>query len=199
MEGDRGRGEDARRRAPRLIPVARVTRRLSGLAARGPWRVAVADRSMAPAIEPSDCLLVDPTTRAWPRRGSVVVFVEPGSDVLALKRVVARPGDWIRFAGGWLRMGADEAWLLGDATDEELTAAGSGGAIDSRRYGPVPLERLAGRAWFRYAPVQRMGPIPAAPPDLHLRSASSPSPFAPPTLPESGPSSHEVRSPPPVS
>ena len=32
---------------------------------RGPWRVAVAEASMAPAIESGDWLLVDPTTRRW--------------------------------------------------------------------------------------------------------------------------------------
>lgn len=148
----------------------------------GPWRVSVADRSMMPAIQPGDWLLVDPTVAGWPRRGTVVVFREPGSEVLAIKRIVARPGDWIRFAGGWLRMGPDEAWLLGDASDDELRAAGSGGAIDSRRFGPVPQERLVGRAWLRYAPLPRIGRLPAPPPDLHLRSAASPSPFAPPVI-----------------
>ena len=99
---------------------------------------------MRPAIEPGDWLLVDPTTRRWPRRGSVVVFREPLTDVLAIKRVAARPGDWVPFADGWLQLGDDEAWLLGDATDEALEAAGHGAAIDSRRYGPVPVEALAG-------------------------------------------------------
>lgn len=179
MEGHGRPREDARRRAPRLT---RILARAAAIARRGPWRVAVADRSMAPAVEPGDWLLVDPTLRTWPRRGSVVVFREPGSEELAIKRVVARPGDWLRFAGGWLRMGPDEAWLLGDATDEELRAAGSGGAIDSRRYGPVTLERLAARAWFRYAPASRIGLLATAPSDLAVRSAASPSPFAPPEI-----------------
>src|SRR3954471_7164625 len=53
-------------------------RRSTGLRrVRGPWRVAVGGASMAPAIEPGDWLLVDPTTVRWPRRGSVVVFQEP--------------------------------------------------------------------------------------------------------------------------
>ena len=33
-------------------------------------------------------------------------------------------------------------------------AAGLGEPVDSRRYGPVPVELLVGRAWFRYAPAQ---------------------------------------------
>jgi signal peptidase I len=129
---------------------------------RGLWRVTVADGSMLPSIAPGDWLLVDPTTARWPRRGSVVVFREPDSGVLAIKRVVARPGDWTRFGDGWLQMSEDEAWLLGDATDDELAAAGHGPAIDSRRYGPVPVEALVGRAWFRYGPVRRIGRLRSA-------------------------------------
>jgi signal peptidase I len=115
---------------------------------------------MHPAIEPGDWLLVDPTVTRWPRRGSVVVFREPDSDDLAIKRVAARPGDRVRYAEGYLILGADEAWLLSDATDAELLASGLGEPIESRRYGPVPVELLIGRAWFRYAPVRRIGRIP---------------------------------------
>jgi len=114
---------------------------------------------MAPAIGPGDWLLVDPTTRRWPRRGSVVVFREPDSGELAIKRVTAGPGDRVAFAGGYLVMGADEAWLLADATPGETAAAGLGAPIDSRRFGPVALELLVGRAWFRYAPLRRIGRI----------------------------------------
>ena len=112
---------------------------------------------MHPAIEPGDWLLVDPTVARWPRRGSVVVFREPDSDALAIKRVAARPGDRVPYAEGYLILGDDEAWLLSDANDAELMAAGLGEPVDSRRYGPVPVELLIGRAWFRYAPLRRMG------------------------------------------
>ena len=129
----------------------------------GPWRVAVAEGSMRPSIQPGDWLLVDPTVARWPRRGTVVVFREPGSEVLAIKRVAARPGDWVTFLGGRLRLGDDEAWLLSDAADAELEAAGFGPAADSRRYGPVPVEALVGRAWFRYWPGRSIGRLPAGP------------------------------------
>ena len=71
---------------------------------------------MSPAIEPGDWLLVDPTTRRWPRRGSVVAFREPDGGDLAVKRVEARSGDRVAFADGYLIMGPDEAWLTADAT-----------------------------------------------------------------------------------
>lgn len=112
---------------------------------------------MLPTIAPGDWLLVDPTIRRWPRRGTVVVIREPDSGELAIKRVASGPGDRVPFAGGVLHLADDEAWLRSDASDERAMAAGSGPPIDSRRYGPVPLSCLVGRAWFRYAPWRRIG------------------------------------------
>lgn len=117
---------------------------------------------MLPSIAAGDWLLVDPTTRRWPRRGSVVVFREPDGGTLAVKRVSAGPGDRVPFADGILELAEDEAWLLSDASDEAVAAAGFGEPIDSRRYGPVPVELLVARAWFRYAPMRKIGRIPPA-------------------------------------
>lgn len=128
---------------------------------------------MRPAIEPGDWLLVDPTVRRWPRRGTVVVVREPGSGLLVIKRVAARPGDWLPFADGWLHLADDEAWLVGDATDDEVAGAGYGVPRDSRTYGPVPLDALVGRAWFRYWPAGRLGRLPGPPPDLLERGRSA--------------------------
>jgi signal peptidase I len=141
------------RRTPRSIA------RTANLAerARGPWRVVVSEPSMAPTIEPGDWLLVDPTIARWPRSGSIVVFREPDSDLLAIKRVAAGPGDRVQLDAGHLILGADEAWLLSDAADADLLAAGAGQPIDSRRYGPVPVNALVGRVWFRYGPLERLG------------------------------------------
>jgi hypothetical protein len=38
-------------------------------ARRGTWRVAVAEESMAPALDPGDWLFLDPTCSRWPCRG----------------------------------------------------------------------------------------------------------------------------------
>jgi signal peptidase I len=140
---------------------------------RGPWRVVVSEASMRPAIEPGDWLLVDPTTTRWPRRGSIVVFREPGSELLAIKRVAAGPGDRVQLDAGHLVLGPDEAWLLSDASDADLLAAGFGEPVDARRYGPVPVDALVGRAWFRYGPLRRIGRLSTR------RRAITPRPDAP--------------------
>lgn len=131
--------------------------------ARGPWRVVVSESSMAPTIEPGDWLLVDPTTARWPRRGSIVVFREPDTELLAIKRVAAGPGERVDLDEGHLVLGADEAWLLSDAADAELIAIGAGRPVDSRRYGPVPVDALVGRVWLRYGPLDRIGLLGSAP------------------------------------
>jgi signal peptidase I len=116
----------------------------------GLWRVAIAEESMAPALVGGDWLLLDPTPKGWPRRGTVVVFREPETGILAVKRVSARPGDRVRISAGILHLGPDQAWLLGD---------NGALSIDSRRYGPVAVESFVGRAWFRYSPLRRLGPV----------------------------------------
>ena len=117
---------------------------------------------MLPAIAEGDWLLVDPTSTRWPRRGTVVVFREPDGGALSVKRVAAGPGDRVPFADGVLELAEDEAWLLSDASDEEAAVEGFGEPIDSRRYGPVPVELLVARAWFRYGPLRKLGRIPGA-------------------------------------
>ena len=117
---------------------------------------------MLPAVAPGDWLLVDPTVRRWPRRGAIVVFREPDTDELAIKRVAAGPGDRVAFAEGYIHLAPDEAWLTADADEATAAAAGFGAPIDSRRFGPVPLSLLQGRAWFRYGPRRRFGRLRGA-------------------------------------
>lgn len=117
---------------------------------------------MAPALLPGDWLLLDPTGARWPRPGSIVVIREPGTGVLAIKRVAARG----RRAGGRTPASVGpghaatpptqqgrpleprEVWLLGDAP---------AGSIDSRTYGPLDADAFVARAWFRYGPPRRIG------------------------------------------
>ena len=118
---------------------------------------------MLPAIEPGDWLVVDPRVSRWPKRGSVVVFRDPISDSLAIKRVGAGPGERVRFADGYLTLDDDEAWLSADASAARAAAAGFPPPVDSTRFGPVQIDRLLGRVLFRYGPLRRFGRVAAGP------------------------------------
>lgn len=115
---------------------------------------------MAPAILPGDWLVVNPRVSRWPRIGSIVVFREPLSETLAIKRVEAGPGDQVRFGGGYLTLAPDEAWLTADADEKAAAAVGFGPPIDSNRFGPVALDDLVATVVFRYAPLRRFGRVP---------------------------------------
>ena len=97
------------------------------------WRVAVAERSMEPALRPGDWLLVRRTaSAAHPARvrpGQVVVARHPGRPtMLIIKRAVRREG------GGW--------WLESDNP--------AAGGVDSRAFGPVPATLIEGTVLVRY-------------------------------------------------
>ena len=117
------------------------------MTARRIWRAVVAERSMAPTLEPGDTLLVAPAgphglpwLRDTPRVGSIVIAEREGR--LDVKRVAAWPDDTLRTP--------DALWLLGD------NAAASN---DSRQGGPVPLSVLRGIVLFRTGPSGRRGRV----------------------------------------
>jgi nickel-type superoxide dismutase maturation protease len=102
------------------------------------WRVAVAERSMEPALSPGDWLIVRRTmTRGRPLRlrpGQVVVARHPGRpDLLIVKRAARRE------RGGW--------WLTSDNP--------AAGAVDSRAFGAVPAALIEGRMLLRYRCARR--------------------------------------------
>ena len=176
LEGDRRRREDPRRRPARLTadPVHDGSRGPAGRrglvvprAARAPARPVAgrrragehANRRSRPA---TGCSSIRPSTR-WPRRGSVVVFREPDGERAgrqARRRHARRPRAVRATASS--SSPRTRPGSLSDATAADGQAAGFGEPIDSRRYGPVPLELLVGRAWFRYWPWRRIGRIDRA-------------------------------------
>ncbi len=91
------------------------------------WRVMVTERSMEPALRPGDWLLALRTRRIRP--GQVVLARHPGRpDLLLVKRAAGRVD------GGW--------WLASDNP--------AAGAVDSARFGPVPVPLIEGRVLGRY-------------------------------------------------
>jgi len=132
---------------------------------------------MLPAIQPGDWLFVNPRISSWPKAGSVVIFREPDSGELAVKRVAAGPGAQVRFANGYLELAADEAWLTADASPGQTGRAGFGPPVDSNRFGPVPLTLLVGPVLCRYGPPGRIGRISS--PDVDRPEVADGSPTGP--------------------
>jgi nickel-type superoxide dismutase maturation protease len=102
------------------------------------WRVAVAERSMEPALWPGDWLLVRRSPRPGRppriRPGQIVVARHPGRpDLLLVKRAARREG------AGW--------WLESDNP--------GAGAVDSGSFGAVPPGLIEGRVLLRYWPPRR--------------------------------------------
>lgn len=96
-------------------------------------RVAVAERSMAPALAPGDWLLawcgLRPARPPRVRPGQIVIARHPSRpDFLLVKRAVRREAD------GW--------WLESDNSGVA--------AVDSRTFGPVPAGLITGRVLLRY-------------------------------------------------
>jgi nickel-type superoxide dismutase maturation protease len=102
------------------------------------WRVAVAERSMEPALLPGDWLLVwrsvQPGRPPRIRPGQIVIARHPGQpELLLVKRAARAEG------AGW-RLESDNP---------------SAGAVDSRRFGAVPAGLIEGRVLIRYWPLRR--------------------------------------------
>jgi signal peptidase I len=123
---------------------------------------------MAPTLLPGDRLLVDLGAYRVerPAVGDIVTLVDPEeAGRWLIKRVAGvGPGRFWRTRSGLAAAPTDprepvpppdaiELVTLPDATVYVTGDAPS--ARDSRRFGAVPLGALVGRAYFRYAPIDR--------------------------------------------
>ena len=112
-----------------------------------PSRVRVDGPSMGPALRDGDRLLV---CRGWAaalaRPGEVVVVARPGGGE-AVKRLAAAPGDVADVPGGPVRLAPGEIAVAGDDP---------AWSTDSRRWGPLPVGALRGRALGVYHPPERV-------------------------------------------
>ncbi|HEY7147749.1 MAG TPA: S24 family peptidase [Streptosporangiaceae bacterium] len=101
------------------------------------WRIAVTERSMEPALQAGDWLLVRRSLRAGRppriRPGQLVIARHPGQPGLLLVKRAA----WREPSGWWL----------------ESDNPGAGG-VDSARFGTVRPGLIEGRVVLRYWPVR---------------------------------------------
>lgn len=153
-----------------LLALAVVTVVLTGLTARTfvVRPMTVVSSSMSPTICEGDTVLVD----LWHdlavselSRGDLVAVRVPGSDVPLVKRVAGLPGDSVAIEDALLVVNGervDEPYvdqLANDALywgpvvvpDDAFVVLGDARerSVDSRRFGPVPGDRLVGRVLLR--------------------------------------------------
>ncbi len=121
-------------------PRGRVRGALVFLARSWVARVAIEGPSMEPTLGAGDWLLVDPDAyaRRSPAIGELVLAPDPRQDDrLLIKRVDSVDPD-------------GRLWLAGDD---------AGHSTDSRAFGAVDPTSVAGRPWFRYWPLERLGRV----------------------------------------
>ncbi|MCY4055363.1 MAG: signal peptidase I [Cyanobacteria bacterium MAG CAR4_bin_6] len=144
--------------------------------------------SMVPTLQVRDLLLVDklsPRLGCDPRLGDVVVFRPPDallamgydeSQVL-IKRVVGRSGDRVAVHDGRLERNGQalrEPWTVAPMTYGQSEATvpphhlwvlgdNRNNSLDSHVWGPLPRNRVVGRALIRYWPPRHWGGIPGTP------------------------------------
>jgi len=148
--------------------------------------------SMQPTLEPGDHLLVDRLSPRWDAydRGDIVVFHPPppldGDGIPYVKRIIGVPGDVVEIANGRVYLTEpggvprrlEEPYVteagptLAPATSDAVWHVPEGAVFvlgdnraasaDSRTFGAVPLDRIVGRAFLRYLPLDRMSVIAVA-------------------------------------
>lgn len=133
--------------------------------------------SMFPTLEDGDYLIVEQGYE-HPLRGDVIVYEGrdfDGSSIQVVKRVIAVPGDTVEVVSGTAIVnGATEVcdYCVTIAEGDTSSAAivvpeghiftmgdNRPVSLDSRHYGPVPLDRVVGKAQVIVAPFSRIGRI----------------------------------------
>jgi signal peptidase I len=137
--------------------------------------VRIPTSSMARTLLPGEHVLVDkvsPHARAW-RHGDIVMFRAPGTGQLTVKRLVGLPGDRLairdgvlvvngaRVAEPYVAPGAIDSVFFGPTLVQpgEVFVLGDNrrNSLDSRDYGPVPVDALEGRVLLVLWPPARVG------------------------------------------
>jgi signal peptidase I len=105
-----------------------------------------------------------------PQRGDIVVVDPPAGGTALIKRVVGLPGDMVRVRGGHTSINGrllEEPWVVYFGGMDYGPARVSPGylfilgdnraqSLDSRAIGPVPMEKVRGRAWLVYWPLDQL-------------------------------------------
>ncbi len=150
----------------------------------------VHQQSMVPTLKPGQHLLVDKITPRFDdySRGDVVVFRPPETeidDTPFIKRIIGVAGDRVEIRGGNVFVNgvqlpepyvSDDGPTVPTGGESSWTVPAGGlfvmgdhrtASEDSRSFGPIGIDRVIGRAWLRFWPIDTLS-ILATPtyPDL---------------------------------
>jgi len=134
-------------------------------------------RSMEPTLHTGQYLLVNKLAYfgpSEPGRGDIIVFQAWNQDKDFIKRVVGVPADTIEVRDNCVHVNGscmDEPYLDQPTTDpigpivlraDEYYVLGDNrsNSSDSRAYGPLPRDRIVGKAWVTYWPPEDIGLVP---------------------------------------
>ena len=127
--------------------------------------VIIQGRSMCPTLRDGECYFLNRWTYRFnePERGDLVVLKDPGHNDYAIKRIIAKPGDWLNLKDGkvllngepltetylpkgtrtftadfqekWIQLGAEHYYVMGDNRSC---------SEDSRVYGSIARGSIIG-------------------------------------------------------
>jgi len=139
-------------------------------------RIRVDGSSMEPTFHNNDYVIVNRLAYQWGQiqRGDVVVFpypLNPEEDYI--KRVIGLPGDRVAIYAGEVYVNGQliaEPYLSAPASEDLAEVIVPDGYVyvlgdnrdassDSRTWGPLQIERIIGKAVFRYYPLDSIGII----------------------------------------
>ena len=131
-------------------------------------RLRIKGDSMSPTYIQGDYILVN--RRKYdlnkPKRGDIVLFQHPGlGNKYVIKRIVGGPGELIRLkkpesyvlANSLSNLTNSDPTLYSEQILDEdeyfLLGDNPSNSLDSRRIGPVKLNLILGKVWFKYWPI----------------------------------------------
>jgi signal peptidase I len=129
--------------------------------------------SMEPNLHTDQRLVVEKVSYRLhaPRRGDVVVLRPERGPELLIKRVIGLPGETLKIEKGlvyingkpieepYLEYRSDRSYGPTTVPAGHIFVMGDnrGASNDSRVFGPVSLDRVVGRAWVSYWPLEQLG------------------------------------------
>ncbi len=135
----------------------------------------IEQHSMEPTLHSSDKVFVSKLTyRFGPiERGDIVILRSPDGSKNLVKRVVALPGETVAIVDGQTYVDGNplqEDYVeYFDSSDYGPVTIGQGelfvlgdnrrNSMDSRTFGPISMETVASKVFYRYWPVQWVGPV----------------------------------------